>query len=891
VPVWSRLKAGFGYDCCIAETYVTAYQTMAALGHTPMMQQYLRIKAQHEGRLLFYRMGDFYELFYEDAERGARLLNLTLTSRGASAGAPIPMAGVPVVSVEQYLARLVKLGESVAICEQIGDPATSTGPVERQVVRIVTPGTITDTALLSPKADSSLAAVAVVPARRGQPARVGIAWLVLASGDLRATETSREALAGELARIQPAEVLVAESARDWITSGAAVQVLNEWHFDAGLGEQRLRELLAVSHLDAYGIDGRTAALAACAALLGYAEQTQKQRLSHISTLRFETESDTIGLDPATRRNLELTEALHDPQGPCLLSVLDRCRTGMGSRRLRLWLSQPLRDRTQAEARHQVIEALLDSPHAASIREAIARLPDLDRIASRIALKSARPRELAALRDALPWIERIEAAAQRLDAPLAARFGNRLRLPAAMGEQLARGLLDEPAVLPRDGDVIRTGYDPELDELRALRDHSGQFLIDLESRERSRTGIANLRVEYNRVHGFYIEVTHGQTDKVPDDYRRRQTLKNAERYITPELKSFEDRALSAQERARARERQLYDELLAMMLEHVPAVLGAAEALASLDALAALAEHAAQAGWVRPQLVVEPGVQVEGARHPVVERALEVYVPNDCRLDASRRMLIVTGPNMGGKSTFMRSIALTVLLAYCGSFVPASSARIGPIDRILTRIGASDDLARGASTFMVEMTEAASILNAAGEISLVLMDEIGRGTSTFDGLALAAAIAQELAVRNRCLTLFATHYFELTQLAQRLPQVANVHVAAAEANGKVVFLHQVREGPASQSYGLAVAALAGVPGTVLRRARNLLVQLEQRAMASGDQLDLFETASGQSAAPAVPDLLRERLGRVDAEQLTPRAALDLVFELIELARSQSDGGSAG
>jgi DNA mismatch repair protein MutS len=860
-------------------------------GHTPMMQQYLRIKAQHADHLLFYRMGDFYELFYQDAERGARLLDLTLTSRGASGGAPVPMAGVPAVSVEQYLARLVKMGESVAICEQVGDPAASQGPVERQVVRIVTPGTLTDSALLSPKADSSLAAVALQTGRRGQPARVGIAWLVLASGDLRATETSVEALAGELARIEPAEVLVAESARDAVAGSTCVRALNEWHFDAKLGEQRLRELFGVARLDAYGIEGRLAALAACAALLGYAEQTQKQRLSHVTGLRFESESDTIGLDPATRRNLEITEALHDPQGPCLLSVLDHCRTGMGSRRLRLWLNQPLRNRDYAEARHRVVETLLDSPLAAALRESLARLPDLDRIAARIALKSARPRELVALRDALVWITRIEAAAGALDAPLASQLAAWLLLPPTLGAELTRGLLAEPAVSPRDGDVIQTGYDRELDELRALRDHTGQFLVDLETRERQRTGIANLRVEYNRVHGFYIEVTHGQTDKVPDDYRRRQTLKNAERYITPELKSFEDRALSAQERARARERQLYDALLAVLLEHVPAVLRAADALACLDALAALAEHAARAGWIRPQLSDDDGLQIEGGRHPVVERSLEVYVPNDCRLDPNRRMLIVTGPNMGGKSTFMRSIALVVLLAYCGSFVPAASARIGPIDRILTRIGASDDLARGASTFMVEMTEAASILNMASEHSLVLMDEIGRGTSTFDGLALAAAIAHELAVRNRCLTLFATHYFELTQLAQRLPQVANVHVAAAEANGKVVFLHQVREGPASQSYGLAVAALAGVPGTVLRRARHLLVQLEQRAMAAGDQLDLFQTPQAHAPAPTAPDRVRERLAGVEAEHLTPRAALDLVYELIELARAQSDGGQGG
>jgi DNA mismatch repair protein MutS len=865
--------------------------TPTGAGHTPMMQQYLRIKAQHPGELLFYRMGDFYELFFEDAHRGARLLDLTLTSRGASAGAPVPMAGVPAVSVEQYLGRLVKLGESVAICEQVGDPATAIGPVERQVVRIVTPGTLTDSALLSPKDDSPLAAVAIQGGRRGQPAVAGIAWLVLASGDLRATETGADALAAELSRIRPAELLVAESTRGCVPDEACVRALNDWHFDAALGEQRLRELLGVSTLDAYGVSGHPAALAACAALLGYAEQTQQQRLTHITTLRYESESETIGLDPATRRNLELTEPLQDRDGPCLLTVLDRCCSGMGSRRLRLWLNQPLRDRASAQARHRVIETLLESPQAAPVRAALRRLPDLDRIAARIALKSARPRELAALRDALPPIGAIEAGTRSLDAPLAAELAYAMRLPAGLAELLERSLLPEPATSPRDGDVMQVGHDAELDELRSLRDHAGQFLVELEARERLRTGIANLRVEYNRVHGFYIEVTHGQVDKVPDDYRRRQTLKNAERYITPELKSFEDRALSAQERARARERQLYDALLAALAPHVPAVLRAAEALASLDALAALAEHAAGANWTRPELLDEPGVRIEGARHPVVERSLEVYVPNDCRLDPGRRMLIVTGPNMGGKSTFMRSVALIVLLAYCGSFVPATAARIGPIDRILTRIGASDDLARGASTFMVEMTEAASILHAAGEHSLVLMDEIGRGTSTFDGLALAAAIAHELAMRNRSLTLFATHYFELTQLAQRLPQVANVHVAAAEVNGKVVFLHEVREGPASQSYGLAVAALAGVPGVVLRRARNMLVQLEQRAAASGDQLDLFERTDAPAPAQPAADALRERLSAVDAEQLTPRAALDLVFELIELARTASGSEPAG
>ena len=754
----------------------------------------------------------------------------------------------------------------------------------------MTPGTLTDGALLNAKADATLAAVALQAGRRGQPARIGLAWLVLSSGKLRATETTEKALASELDRIEPAEILVAESVREAVAGHGCVRILNDWHFDPVLGEQRLRDLLGLAHLDAYGLAGRSAALAACAALLGYAEQTQKQRLSHITTLQFESESDLVGLDPATRRNLELTEPLHDRQGPCLLTVLDGCRTGMGSRRLRLWLNQPLRSQAIAEARHRAIEELLESIQSRPIAEALVRLPDLDRIASRVALRSVRPRELAALRDALPSVGQLLAATETLAAPLAVELAGLMGLPSELGGELGRALLAEPALSPRDGDVIGTGYDSELDELRALRDNAGQFLLDLEARERSRTGIANLRVEYNRVHGFYIEVTHGQADKVPDDYRRRQTLKNAERYITPELKSFEDRALSAQERARARERHLYETLLTALAPSVAALLRCADAVATLDTLCALADHARAAAWVRPQFIAEAGMQIEGARHPVVEGSLPVYVPNDCRLDASRRMLIVTGPNMGGKSTYMRSIALVVLLAYCGSFVPAASARIGPVDRILTRIGAADDLARGASTFMIEMTEAAAIMNQATEHSLVLMDEIGRGTSTFDGLALAGAIAHELAVRNRCMTLFATHYFELTQLASSLSEVANVHVAAAESNGKVVLLHQVREGPASQSYGLAVAALAGVAAPVLRRARALLAQLEQRALAGGDQLDLFAHPPATPVAQAAPDRLRERLAGTDVESLTPRAALDLAYELIELLRSDNGPGRA-
>ncbi len=843
-----------------------------------MMAQYLGLKAQYPRALLFYRMGDFYELFFEDAERGARLLNITLTKRGTSAGAPIPMAGVPVVSVEQYLARLVKLGESVAICEQIGDPATSKGPVERKVVRVVTPGTITDTGLLNRKADAALAAV------HFSGREVGIAWLVLASGDLRASLATPASLSSELARIAPSEILVAEGQRSTVaTNGAALQPVPDWHFDATRGAQQLRELLGVATLQPFDIDDQPTLLAACSALLTYAQQTQSERLAHVTTVRVERESEYVVLDAATRRNLELTEALRGDDGVTLFSTLDHCATGMGSRRLRHWLHHPLRDARIAGARHEMIEALLATGRHAQVHETLRNVNDLDRIASRIALRSIRPRELAALRDALPRIDDLRGLLSTLDRPLATDLAQTLALPTDMAELLGRALLPEPAFSPRDGDVMAHGYDVELDELRGLRDNAGSFLMELEARERARTGIANLRVEYNRVHGFYIEVTHGQAGRVPDDYRRRQTMKNAERYITPELKSFEDKALSAQERARAREKELFDSLVTLLAPQVPALLRAADAVATADALSALARHAELARWTRPMLSPDPGIEISGARHPVVERQLEDYVPNDCRLLPARRLLVVTGPNMGGKSTYMRSIALAVLLAWCGSYVPATASRVGPIDRILTRIGAADDLARGASTFMVEMTEAAAILNQATEQSLVLMDEIGRGTSTFDGLALAAAIARELAEKNRCLTLFATHYFELTQLADSLPEVANVHVAAAEVRGKVVFLHEVHEGPASRSYGLAVAQLAGVASPVVRRARAILAQLEERAAGTRPQLDLFSVAAPE---PAVieHDALRERLREIEPDSLSPRDALQLLYELKLMARDQ-------
>jgi DNA mismatch repair protein MutS len=858
-------------------------------GHTPMMQQYLRIKAQHPHVLLFYRMGDFYELFHDDAERAARLLNITLTSRGASGGAPVKMAGVPVVSVEQYLAKLVKLGESVAICEQIGDPATSKGPVERKVVRVVTPGTLTDPALLDAKADAVLLAIAPPLKRNGE---FGLAWLVLSSGELRATSAAFAQLASELARIAPSEVLVPESWQDALrhalsASDCTVQTRPDWHFDVNRGTSALQAQFEVGTLDAFGVADSPQIIASCGALLDYARNTQGGALAHVRTLRREEAADYVTLDAVTRRNLEITETLRGEDGPTLFGLLDRCATPMGSRRLRHWLHHPLRSQAAAAARHGAIEALLSAPELRrALRVELDAVPDLERIGSRVALRSVRPRELAALRDALPHAARVAELLAGLDSAQLVALQDAMRLPPEMHAVLAAALLAEPAHAVRDGDVLAAGFDAELDELRALRDNTGQFLVDLEARERSRTGIANLRVEYNRVHGFFIEVTHGQTAKVPDDYRRRQTLKNAERYITPELKAFEDRALSARERALARERELFDRLVADLAPGVPALLGAAAALAAVDALAALAGHAESARWMRPEFVDSPQIEVRGARHAVVERELETYVPNDCVLKAGRRLLVITGPNMGGKSTYMRSIALITLLAYAGSFVPAASARLGPVDRILTRIGAADDLARGRSTFMVEMTEAAAILHAATEQSLVLMDEIGRGTSTFDGMALAAAIARELVEKNRSLTLFATHYFELTQLAEQHPDVANVHVAAAEAAGKVVFLHEVRDGPANQSYGLAVAQLAGVAPAVIRRARSLLAQLEERALGTRPQLDLF-VATPETPAPTVApeDPLRNRLLALDLDDVSPREAHLLLDELQRLARPES------
>jgi DNA mismatch repair protein MutS len=835
--------------------------------HTPMMQQYLRIKAEHPDILLFYRMGDFYELFYDDAERAARLIDLTLTTRGQSAGAPVKMAGVPAHSVEQYLGKLVKLGESVAICEQVGDVATAKGPVERQVTRIVTPGTLTDSELLDDKADNVLLALAA------DKSTVGLAWLSLASGTLRVAEVAPQALANELRRIGPAEILAAEGAD---LPGYFVSRLAAWQFDAGSGKKRLLEQLGAASLAGFGVEDFSLAIGACGALLDYARKTQGQALAHVTALTAERSGEYLRLDAATRRNLELTETLRGEPAPTLYSQLDRCASGMGSRLLRHWLHHPLRDRIMVARRHEAVGTLLGKSNP--VHAMLRRFADVERITARIALKNARPRDLSGLRDSVGLLPDLRKAIPA-ESDLLQSLQSDLATPESCLDLLRRAVAPEPSAMLRDGGVIADGYSAELDELRGLQTGAGQFLVELEARERARTGIPNLRVAYNHVHGYYIEVTHSHAEKIPADYRRRQTLKNAERYITPELKAFEDKALSARDRALALEKTLYDELLAQLGAYLPELQRIARALAQLDVLAAFAAVAAERGYCRPQFVDDVRIEIEGGRHPVVEGQVERFIANDARLSPSRQLLLITGPNMGGKSTYMRQVALIVLLAHAGSFVPATAARLGPIDQVFTRIGAADDLAGGRSTFMVEMTESANILHNATAQSLVLMDEVGRGTSTFDGLALAWAIARQLLERNKALTLFATHYFEMTRIALEYKEAANVHLDAVEHKDSIVFLHAVEEGPASQSYGLQVAQLAGVPKAVIQRARRILQQLEDASRAGGAQADLFARPAAAEPEPA-GDALRDALAQVNPDELSPREALELLYRLKRL-----------
>ncbi len=847
---------------------------MTAAQHTPMMQQYLRIKAEHPDMLLFYRMGDFYEFFHDDAVLAAKLLDITLTQRGASNGQPIKMAGVPYHAAEQYLARLVRLGESVAICEQIGDPATSKGPVERKVVRIVTPGTLTDSALLDEKRDSLLLAL------HQRDNEVGLAWLNLASGKFFVAETDVQNLAAELERLQPSEILLAENTPA-PPHKTAIKTLPVWHFDVEAARRALCQQFSTRDLAGFGCDDFTLGLEAAGALLGYAKLTQGQGISHVRSIQVYAAERTVRMDAATRRNLEITQTLRGEPAPTLLSLLDTCATNMGSRLLHHWLHHPLRDRTALRDRLDAVEKLIVP--CLPVHNQLKPCVDIERITARIALCSARPRDLSGLRDTLVQLPQLRALLSNNASTLVSELSSALLPDSALVALLQKTLRAEPSSVLREGGVIADGLDAELDELRGIQTHCGDFLLALEARERARSGITTLKVEYNRVHGFYIEVSAAQSAHVPDDYRRRQTLKNAERYITPELKTFEDKALSANDRALAREKLLYEQLLDQLAPYIAPLQHIAAAIAELDVLATFAERAATLNYSAPTFSDEAILRISKGRHPVVEaQALErdnvQFIANDTELNDQRQMLLITGPNMGGKSTYMRQVALITLLAHCGSFVPADEAVLGEIDQIFTRIGSSDDLAGGRSTFMVEMTEAANILHNATEKSLVLVDEIGRGTSTFDGLALAYAIARHLLEKNRSYTLFATHYFELTRLNEEFQQLANVHLAAIEHQHTIVFLHAVNEGAASQSYGLQVAALAGVPNEVIRNAKKQLRALEQNSAAQNPQGDLF------AAVPDAPEPEEHpvvgALRDVQPDELSPKAALEKLYALKKL-----------
>ncbi len=864
----------------------------ATAPHTPMMAQYLGLKADHPDTLLFYRMGDFYELFYADAEKASRLLDITLTQRGQSAGQPVVMCGVPFHAVDTYLARLIKLGESVAICEQVGEVGAAKGPVERKVVRVVTPGTLTDAELLNDKSESLLLAV-----HAGSRNFCGLAWLSVTGAELRLAECPADALEGWIARIAPSELLYSaevsaafeqrlKAART--STPFTLSIRPAWQFDGGLGERKLCEQMSSANLAAWNAESLANAHAAAAALLGYAEHTQGRALSHVQGLAVERDGELIELPPTTRRNLELVQTLRGEDSPTLFSLLDTCMTGMGSRLLKRWLLGPRRDRGDAQARLEAIAALQAAPFGGTaapwrtLREQLRNTSDVERIAARVALRQVRPRELVALRMALAKAEQL-APALPGSAALLTEITSRLAPPAGCVELLVAAIGPEPAALVRDGGVIATGHDADLDELRAISENCDDFLLKLEASERERTGITNLRVQFNRVHGFYIEVTQSALDRVPDNYRRRQTLKNAERFITPELKTFEDKALSAQDRALAREKWLYEQLLDGLQPFVADLTRLAGAIATLDTLCALAERSHTLHWRAPTFVAHPCIEIDKGRHPVVEARLAekssgAFIANDTRLGPQQRMQVITGPNMGGKSTYMRQVAIIVLLASIGSHVPAEACRLGPIDAIHTRIGAADDLANAQSTFMLEMTEAAQILHGATAHSLVLMDEIGRGTSTFDGLALASGIAAHLHDRTQAFTLFATHYFELTEFPATHHGAVNMHVSATEAGRDIVFLHEMQAGPASKSYGIQVARLAGMPAAVVNHARQALEALEAQQTQTRAQVDLFAPPPA-AEAPTV-SAVESALTAIDPDAMSPREALEALYSLKKL-----------
>ena len=864
--------------------------------HTPMMRQYLKIKGEHPNELVFYRMGDFYELFYEDAKKAAELMDITLTARGQSGGSPIPMAGIPYHSAEGYIARLVRAGQSIAICEQIGDPATSKGPVERKVVRIVTPGTLSDDAFLEDRRDNLL--VAIYSHRE----QFGFASLDISSGRFTVSELDDlEGLQGELQRLRPAEILISEDFpyQDVLDGYTGIRRQGPWLFESDTARRVITQQLQVRDLTGFGCEDLTLAICAAGCLLQYAKETQRTALPHIRKLSRERREEAVILDATSRRNLEIDTNLMGGTQHTLAWVMDRTATAMGGRQLRRWLNRPLRDITVVEQRQQAVSALLDGFHYEPVHDLLKSIGDIERILARVALRSARPRDLARLRDAFLSLPDLQNALTPVSSHHVVRLATIISEYPELSDLLERAIIDNPPVVIRDGGVIREGFDDELDELRNISENAGQFLLDVETRERERTGISTLKVGYNRVHGYYIEITRTQSGQAPVDYIRRQTLKNAERFITPELKEFEDKALSAKSRSLAREKALYDEVLETVAAELAPLQDAAQALAELDVLSNFAERATSLRFNAPEFSDTPGFDIEEGRHPVVEQLLsDPYVPNDLLMDQQRRMLVITGPNMGGKSTYMRQAALIALLAYTGSYVPANRVVIGPLDRIFTRMGSSDDIAGGRSTFMVEMTETANILHNATEYSLVLMDEVGRGTSTFDGLSLAWATAEHLAKHIRCYTLFATHYFELTQLADDLEHAVNVHLTATEHDDTIVFLHNVHDGPASQSYGLQVAKLAGVPQDVIRNAREQLSHLEGGAAPTRPATDHTAMApaepekqprSARVSEPVMqadmfaslePSKVEECLADLDVDGLTPRDALNRLYELKEL-----------
>jgi DNA mismatch repair protein MutS len=843
--------------------------------HTPMMRQYLALKAQHPDMLLFYRMGDFYELFFDDAEKASRILGITLTRRGSSNGEPIKMAGVPYHAAEQYLAKLTKIGEAVAICEQVGDPATSKGPVAREVVRILTPGTLTDAALLDETRDNALLSVCF------GDGLVGLARLNLASGEFVLSEIAIGHLTQELERIHPAEIVCAEDAKHVGLEQykAPKRYLAPWQFDLDASQAILTKQFNTIDLAGFGCEGMSAAISAAGALLDYVKHTQRSSLPHIVSLSTEQSSQYLQLDAATRRNLEIDTTIRGEASPTLYSLLNTTQTAMGARLLRHWLHHPLRDRSLVQKRHEAVAELLAKNLIHPLQDSLKQVGDIERISARIALRSARPRDLSALRDSLLELPKVQTHLAAVNSPLLGTLGVSLQASPIVVETLIKAIKSEPSVVLREGGVIADGYDDELDELRGIQTNHGDFLLKFEADEKARTGIANLKVEYNNVHGFYIEISRAQAENAPAEYRRRQTLKNVERFITPELKAFEDKVLSANERALAREKRLYEQVLDALMPYISALKINAGAVASLDVLSCFAERAQALHYVQPEFTETSEVHIEAGRHPVVESIAQPYVANDVTLNPYRQLLLITGPNMGGKSTFMRQSALIVLLAYCGCFVPANVAKIGEIDRIFTRIGASDDLAGGRSTFMVEMTETANILHNATDKSLVLLDEIGRGTSTFDGLSLAWAVAKQLLDKNKSLTLFATHYFELTRIVDDAKQAANVHLDAVEHGQGIVFLHKVEEGAANQSYGIQVAQLAGIPRSVVQLAKRKLTQLENNQISQNThQPDMFIIADEPKETPLHPVLAE--IEAIQPDDLTPKQALELLYQLKKL-----------